>query len=60
MQRQARATVELMRETYSRIRSDEEKKKGLVILRALYGKLPASKDFVLSTRSAEDFVRAEK
>ncbi|XP_063392884.1 dnaJ homolog subfamily C member 11 [Cydia fagiglandana] len=41
MQRQARATVELMRETYSRIRSDEEKKKGLVILRALYGKLPA-------------------
>ncbi|KAH9627789.1 hypothetical protein HF086_000174 [Spodoptera exigua] len=41
MQRQARATVELMRETYSRIRSDEEKKKGLVILRALYGKLPS-------------------
>ncbi|XP_049699859.2 dnaJ homolog subfamily C member 11 isoform X2 [Helicoverpa armigera] len=40
MQRQARATIELMRETYSRIRSDEEKKKGLVILRALYGKLP--------------------
>ncbi|XP_047040728.1 dnaJ homolog subfamily C member 11 [Helicoverpa zea] len=42
MQRQARATIELMRETYSRIRSDEEKKKGLVILRALYGKLPAN------------------
>ncbi|CAK1588561.1 unnamed protein product [Parnassius mnemosyne] len=41
MQQQARATVELMRETYSRIRSDEEKKKGLVILRAVYGKLPA-------------------
>ncbi|XP_037299974.1 dnaJ homolog subfamily C member 11 [Manduca sexta] len=41
MQRQARATVELMRETYSRIRSEEEKKKGLVILKALYGKLPA-------------------
>ncbi|XP_060809673.1 dnaJ homolog subfamily C member 11 [Amyelois transitella] len=40
MQREARATVELMRETYSRIRSDEEKKKGLVILKALYGKLP--------------------
>ncbi|XP_053624260.1 dnaJ homolog subfamily C member 11 [Plodia interpunctella] len=40
MQRQARATVELMRETYSRIRSDEEKKKGLVILKAVYGKLP--------------------
>ncbi|XP_068632767.1 dnaJ homolog subfamily C member 11 [Battus philenor] len=41
MQQQARATVELMRETYSRIRSDEEKKKGLVIVRAVYGKLPA-------------------
>ncbi|KAI5640321.1 dnaJ domain-containing protein [Phthorimaea operculella] len=40
MQRQARATIELMRETYSRIRTDEEKKKGLVILRALYGKVP--------------------
>ncbi|XP_052746724.1 dnaJ homolog subfamily C member 11 [Bicyclus anynana] len=41
MQRQARATIELMRETYSRIRSEEEKKKGLVIIRAIYGKLPA-------------------
>lgn len=41
MQRQARATVELMRETYSRIRSDEEKKKGLVIIKAVYGKLPS-------------------
>lgn len=40
MQRQARATIELMRETYSRIKSDEEKKKGLVIIRAMYGKLP--------------------
>ncbi|KPI96217.1 PREDICTED: dnaJ homolog subfamily C member 11 [Papilio xuthus] len=44
MQQQARATVELMRETYSRIRNDEEKKKGLVILQALYGKLPAGAD----------------
>ncbi|XP_038216750.1 dnaJ homolog subfamily C member 11 isoform X2 [Zerene cesonia] len=41
MQRQARATVELMRETYSRNRGDEEKKKGLVIIKALYGKLPS-------------------
>lgn len=40
MQMQARATIELMKETYSRIRSDEEKKKGLVILRAIYGRLP--------------------
>ncbi|CAH2034852.1 unnamed protein product, partial [Iphiclides podalirius] len=44
MQQQARATVELMRETYSRIRGDEEKKKGLVIVRAVYGKLPAGAD----------------
>lgn len=48
MQRQARATVELMRETYSRIRSDEEKKKGLVIVRAIYGKLPAGQFFKYS------------
>ncbi|CAH0402126.1 unnamed protein product [Chilo suppressalis] len=41
MQRQARATVELMRETYSRIRSDEEKRMGLVIIKAVYGKLPS-------------------
>ncbi|XP_059062994.1 dnaJ homolog subfamily C member 11 [Achroia grisella] len=41
MQREARATVELMKETYSRIKNDEEKKKGLVIIRALYGKLPS-------------------
>ncbi|GBP93246.1 DnaJ homolog subfamily C member 11, partial [Eumeta japonica] len=41
MQREARATVELMKETYIRIKNDEEKKKGLVILKALYGKLPA-------------------
>lgn len=48
MQRQARATVELMRETYSRIRSEEEKKKGLVIVRAIYGKLPAGEFFIYS------------
>ncbi|XP_045509920.1 dnaJ homolog subfamily C member 11 [Colias croceus] len=41
MQRQARATIELMRETYSRNRGDEEKKKGLVIIKALYGKMPS-------------------
>lgn len=40
MQRQARATIELMKETYTRIRKDEEKKKGLVIVKAIYGKLP--------------------
>ncbi|XP_071449157.1 dnaJ homolog subfamily C member 11 [Hetaerina americana] len=38
-QREARAAVELMRATFSRIRSEEESRKGLVIVRALYGVL---------------------
>lgn len=41
MQRQARATIELMKETYTRIKNDEEKKQGLVVIKALYGKLPS-------------------
>ncbi|XP_013146507.1 PREDICTED: dnaJ homolog subfamily C member 11 [Papilio polytes] len=60
MQQQARATVELMRETYSRIKNDEEKKKGLVILQALYGKLPAGADsHEVSTDEAGDGDQAE-
>ncbi|KPJ09171.1 DnaJ-like subfamily C member 11 [Papilio machaon] len=60
MQQQARATVELMKETYSRIRNDEEKKKGLVILQALYGKLPAGADsHEVTTDEAGDGVQAE-
>lgn len=39
MKREATAAVNLMRETFSRIRSDEESRKGLVVVRALYGSL---------------------
>jgi DnaJ family protein C protein 11 len=35
--REASAAVELMRATFARIRSDEEAKRGLVIIKALYG-----------------------
>ena len=47
MQRQARATIELMKETYTRIKNDEEKKKGLVVIKALYGKLPSGEIFII-------------
>ena len=35
--REAKAAVNLMAATYARVRSDEELKKGLVIVKALYG-----------------------
>ena len=35
--REAKAAVDLMRETFTRVRSEEEAKKGLVIVKALYG-----------------------
>jgi DnaJ family protein C protein 11 len=37
--REARAAAELMRATFARVRSDEEAKRGLVIIKALYGRL---------------------
>lgn len=37
--REATAAVNLMAATFSRIRSDEETRKGLVIVKALYGRL---------------------
>lgn len=37
--REAHAAVELMRATFARVRSDEEAKRGLVIIKALYGRL---------------------
>ncbi|PNF16476.1 DnaJ subfamily C member 11 [Cryptotermes secundus] len=37
--REAQAAVELMRATFARVRSDEEAKRGLVIIKALYGRL---------------------
>ncbi|KAI5699430.1 hypothetical protein M8J76_001693 [Diaphorina citri] len=36
--REAKAAVNLMQATFSRIRSEEEKKKGLVIIKAFFGK----------------------
>lgn len=37
-QKEARAAIELMKATFSRIRAEEEAKKGLVITEALYGR----------------------
>lgn len=37
-QREAKAATELMKETVSRIRTEEESKKGLIITKALYGR----------------------
>ncbi|GLV37777.1 uncharacterized protein CBL_06521 [Carabus blaptoides fortunei] len=36
--REAEAAIDLMRATYSRIKNEEETKKGLIILKAVYGK----------------------
>ncbi|KAJ8871014.1 hypothetical protein PR048_027317 [Dryococelus australis] len=37
--REARAAVELMRATFARIRADEEARRGLIIVKALYGRM---------------------
>ncbi|XP_049843446.1 dnaJ homolog subfamily C member 11 [Schistocerca gregaria] len=37
--REAQAAVELMRATFARVRADEEARRGLVVVRALYGRL---------------------
>lgn len=37
--KEAQAAIDLMTATYSRIRDEEENKKGLIIVKALYGKL---------------------
>ncbi|XP_039278518.1 dnaJ homolog subfamily C member 11 isoform X2 [Nilaparvata lugens] len=37
--REAEAAVKLMAETFSRIRSDEEQKRGLVVVKAIYGRI---------------------
>lgn len=39
MQREALAAKELMKATFARIRSEEETKRGLVIVNAMYGRL---------------------
>lgn len=37
--KEAKAAIQLMQATYSRICDEEEQKKGLVIIKALYGKI---------------------
>lgn len=37
--KEAEAAIELMKATYSRIRDEEESKRGLLIIKAEYGKL---------------------
>ncbi|KAL0268402.1 UNVERIFIED_CONTAM: hypothetical protein PYX00_010358 [Menopon gallinae] len=39
LKREAKATKELMKETFSRIRTEEESKRGLVVVHALYGRI---------------------
>ncbi|KYN27745.1 PREDICTED: dnaJ homolog subfamily C member 11 isoform X1 [Trachymyrmex cornetzi] len=43
-QREAKAATELMKETVSRIRAEEESKKGLIITKALYGRFVYPQD----------------
>lgn len=43
-QREAKAATELMKETVSRIRTEEESKKGLIITKALYGRFVYPQD----------------
>jgi DnaJ family protein C protein 11 len=50
--REALAAVELMRATFARVRSDEESKRGVVIIKALYGRLTNIAD--VSRRETED------
>lgn len=40
---EAEASVDLMRERYARLREDEEAKRGLVVVRAVYGKIMEGK-----------------
>ena len=46
-QKEAKAAVELMKATFSRIRAEEENKKGLIITKALYGRFVYPHDRVL-------------
>lgn len=53
--KEAQAAIELMSATYARIHDEEVAKKGLVIVRALYGKLltETTNDYNAATASAE-------
>ena len=50
--REAEASIDLMRERFARIRSDEEAKGGLVIVAAVYGKMEAPAGFAGGTESS--------
>jgi len=50
--REAELAVQLMRATFARVRSDEEAKKGLVIIKAVYGRLVNISD--VSSRGSGD------
>ena len=46
-QKEAKAAIELMKATFSRIRAEEESKRGLIITKALYGRFVYPQDRVL-------------
>lgn len=46
MRREAMWAVQLMQEMYNRIRNEESKQKGLIIIRAVYGKFPPGKNIL--------------
>lgn len=45
--KEALAAQELMKASYSRIRDEEERRKGLVVIKAIYGKIISSKSFFI-------------
>lgn len=49
LQREAKAAKELMKATVSRIRSEEESKRGLIIVHATYGRTTAQSSYAAAT-----------
>lgn len=49
MQREAKAAKELMKATVSRIRNEEEAKRGLIIVHATYGHVTAQSSYAAAT-----------
>lgn len=54
--KEAEAAIELMRATYSRICGDEENKRGLIIVKALYGKIAQVTDEVTELAGGENII----
>ncbi|CAG9771903.1 unnamed protein product [Ceutorhynchus assimilis] len=52
--REAMAAQELMQASYSRIKSEEEKKKGLIIVKAIYGRI--NPDSAQDTETSNDII----